>query len=171
MRRLTLSEFKQKDPFSTLNDVWVIYCGVILLTHFSLSLNYTCILTRVPFSSPVYVCVYGLCTPVCSAGVSPVCIFFGNQKRMSSVLFYFSLCLVSLSLIDSGGGLVASKLQQSSCLSSTHGAGVPDVHKAIKDSLLLKHLDPSSGPHAVQQALLPTGLSLQTLIIRLYLIG
>lgn len=85
--------------------------------------------------------------------------------------FIFSHCLVSLSLIVSGGGLVASKLQRSSCLSSTHGAGVPDVHKAIKDSLLLKHLDPSSGPHAVQQALLPTGLSLQTLIIRLYLIG
>lgn len=91
---------------------------------------------------------------LCAVLVCHLCAdFFGSQKRMSSVLFYFSLCLVSLSLIDSGGGLVASKLQQSSCLSLTHGAGVTDVHKAIKDSLLLKHWDPSSGPHAVQQAI------------------
>lgn len=96
MRRLTLSEFKQKDPFSTLNDVWVIYCGAIFLTDFSLSLNYTCIPTYMLFSFPVYVCVHGVCTRVCSAGVSPVCIFFGSQKRMSSVLFCFSLCLIYL---------------------------------------------------------------------------
>ena len=92
MRRLTLSEFKQKDPFSTLNDVWVIYCGVILLTHFSLSLNYTCILTCMPFSSPVYVCVHGACTPVCSAGVSPVCRFFWKpEKDVKCPVLFFSL--------------------------------------------------------------------------------
>ena len=97
MRRLTLSEFKQKDPFSTLNDVWVIYCRAIFLTHFSLSLNCPCILPCMLFSFLVYVCMCGVCTRVCSAGVSPVCVFFGSQKRMSSDLLCFSLCLVSLS--------------------------------------------------------------------------
>lgn len=99
--------------------------------------------------------------------VTCVRIFWKPEKDVKWPALFFSLpCFFeSGSLIDSGGGLVASKLQQSSCRRSTHWAGVTGMHIAIM------HWDPSSGPHAVQQALLPTHSSFQTLIVMLSLIG
>lgn len=91
MRRLTLSEFKQKDPFSTLNDVWVIYCGVILLTHFSLSLNYTCILTCAFLFSCI--CMRAWCVHTCVQCwcVTYVHIFWKPEKDVKCPVLFFSL--------------------------------------------------------------------------------